>query len=55
MNEHYRMAHCTALFQGITECQIIIILKSHTAQYDYVYFCLKRDTCQKLVIGLARY
>ena len=40
MNKHYRVAHCTALFQGLTECKIIVVLQSHTAQYDDIDFCL---------------
>ena len=53
MDEHDRSAHSAALFEGIAEEEIVIILQTHTAEHDDVDLSLHGDTRQQLVIGLA--
>ena len=40
VNKHHRAAHGTALFQGIPEKQIVIVLQAHAAQDNHIHLRL---------------
>ena len=53
MNEHDGVAHCAALFQGVTELHIVVVLQTHAAEDNDIDLSLHRDPGQKLVVRLA--
>ena len=53
VNEHYRMAHGSALLEGITEFHVVIVFESHASQDDDVYFSLHRDSREQLVVRFS--
>ena len=53
MNEHDGVTHRTALFEGVTEGQVVVILQTHTAEHDDINLCLQCDTRKQLVVRLS--
>ena len=53
VDEHHRAAHGAALFQGVPEVQIVVVLQAHAAQDDHVHLGLHGDAGEQLVIRLA--
>ena len=53
VDEHHRAAHGTALFQGVPEVQIVVVLQAHAAQDDHVHLGLHGAAGEQLVIRLA--
>ena len=53
MNKHHRAAHGTALFQGIPEKQIVIVLQAHAAQDNHIHLRLHGNAGEQLVVWLS--
>ena len=53
VDEHNRMAHSAALFQGVTESKIVVVFQSHAAQDDDIDLGLQGDPGEQLVVRLS--